>query len=1153
MTRFAQEKYIDANMAPNHLTVMYFYKNVLRVRLSRPIMTSSHSPLHASTKLAEIYHRSIHAYKNSLFYIFSTIAFWIVASTGQASALGGKVEYMRQSVTESPYASPIRTRIPHTTITPRTIFLAPMQAEVLKNAAKEIPGTPAKIGHGRSINELDSQAKFNNNFKWQSTPQGGTIAAVTIYAAQATGTRLGVRIVNLPATAILRFFAPTATTAFEISGASVLKLIQKNIDAGDSDDMARTYWGPFIDGENVTLEIELPAGVNPADVQIAIPKLSHFFKSPNVLNFSGEKSGNIGTSGGCELDAMCASQTSPENDAVGQMTYVQPDGLSYLCSGTLLNDRLADNIPYFLTANHCISKQSVATSLQVNWFFHSTSCNSGIVNPAYKTTYGGSTLLYASAVSDTSFMRLNVNAPVGAMFAGWDAGTPVVGAAVKNIHHPNGDLEKISYGTIQGFNSCTSDDPIEHTFSCESSAQPSGNYIDVLLTQGTTEGGSSGSGLFKSVNNQQYLIGQLRGGSSSCSNLSGSNHYGRFDIAYNAALSQWLDTGAKYQLVVTNLGNGNGTVTSSKGGINCGQLCNAAINAGDILTLTAAASTGTTFAGWSGACSGSSPFCIVNMTSAQNVSATFNAAIISVADALDNPSLIISNDPIAPFYGQISIFNFGGASAQTARITHSQSTSLSTVVQGPGTLTFDWKVSSEKDYDIFSVSVDGVRKYYWSGENNWRSTSLAIPSGAHTIQWKYSKDSSNSSGLDAGWLDHVAFTPANLLNNLVDPSFESESTYWKVTTASSASPFGSYTSSTADGLKFAWLCGYDNCADTVSQKVSIPSDATIAYLDFKYWVKTTETTFTNIFDTLTIEVVDALTSVKLAVVATFSNLDASASWQHQIIDLSQYIGKTINLVLSGISNSSSYTSFYLDPVKLMVDGSGGVESGWWWNPAEAGRGFAIEKLGNKIFMAGFLYSENGQPTWFTASGTMTGNVFTAPMKVYSNGQTLSGSYVAPKESTTSPGNVSLNFSDPTHTVMTWPGGDVKLQRFEIASGSLNLPALGVAPERGWWWNATEGGRGYAMEIQGDNMFIAGFMYDAMGQPHWYVSTGKMTDPQNYNGRWLEYLGGQTITGPYKAPTSNTPVANIGIHFSDSKNAKLTLPNEVISINRFTSF
>jgi len=78
-------------------------------------------------------------------------------------------------------------------------------------------------------------------------------------------------------------------------------------------------------------------------------------------------------------------------------------------------------------------------------------------------------------------------------------------------------------------------------------------------------------------------------------------------------------------LSVTRAGAGSGTVTSSPAGINCGAACSASFTSGSSVTLTAAAATGSTFAGWSGACTGTAS-CTLSMTQARSVTATFNAS-----------------------------------------------------------------------------------------------------------------------------------------------------------------------------------------------------------------------------------------------------------------------------------------------------------------------------------------------------------------------------------------------------------------------------------------------------------------------------------------------------------------------------------------------
>jgi len=82
----------------------------------------------------------------------------------------------------------------------------------------------------------------------------------------------------------------------------------------------------------------------------------------------------------------------------------------------------------------------------------------------------------------------------------------------------------------------------------------------------------------------------------------------------------------KYLLTVSKTGTGNGTVTSNPSGINCGLDCSETYNQGTSVILTATASSGSTFTGWSGACSGTGT-CSVTMNSDKTVTATFNQQV----------------------------------------------------------------------------------------------------------------------------------------------------------------------------------------------------------------------------------------------------------------------------------------------------------------------------------------------------------------------------------------------------------------------------------------------------------------------------------------------------------------------------------------------
>jgi len=85
-------------------------------------------------------------------------------------------------------------------------------------------------------------------------------------------------------------------------------------------------------------------------------------------------------------------------------------------------------------------------------------------------------------------------------------------------------------------------------------------------------------------------------------------------------------TTAPVTLTVAKNGSGSGTVSSSPAGIACGTDCAEALTTGTRVTLTATAATGSVFAGWSGACTGTAATCSWTMGGAASVTATFNTS-----------------------------------------------------------------------------------------------------------------------------------------------------------------------------------------------------------------------------------------------------------------------------------------------------------------------------------------------------------------------------------------------------------------------------------------------------------------------------------------------------------------------------------------------
>jgi hypothetical protein len=77
------------------------------------------------------------------------------------------------------------------------------------------------------------------------------------------------------------------------------------------------------------------------------------------------------------------------------------------------------------------------------------------------------------------------------------------------------------------------------------------------------------------------------------------------------------------RLTIIRTGTGTGLVTSSPSGVNCGSICAPDFNDGTTITLTAAPATGSSFAGWSGDCTGTGTTCTLTLNAPKTVTATF--------------------------------------------------------------------------------------------------------------------------------------------------------------------------------------------------------------------------------------------------------------------------------------------------------------------------------------------------------------------------------------------------------------------------------------------------------------------------------------------------------------------------------------------------
>ena len=280
------------------------------------------------------------------------------------------------------------------------------------------------------------------------------------------------------------------------------------------------FWSGTVDGDTVVIEFYKRTDGNGQGFEIF--EVSHILaeldwrlrsNEPDVLN--------------CEVDASCYGDA--EKNAVGRIMF--NDNGWKVCTGTLLNDLAQDRTPYFLTANHCVNSQAIAQTVEVYWFYQTTSCNSGVLR-SWVHSPPGANLLAAQSSNDFSLLRLQNNAPGGAFFSAWTSAAQPTGTSVFGLHHPDVYIPPSipSYLRRAGGSITRTND------NCAGLV----NGYGTDWTSGAAEPGSSGSGLFTS--NGHYLVGVLSCGPipATCNS---SPSYSKFANFY-PQIRQYIDSGA---------------------------------------------------------------------------------------------------------------------------------------------------------------------------------------------------------------------------------------------------------------------------------------------------------------------------------------------------------------------------------------------------------------------------------------------------------------------------------------------------------------------------------------------------------------------------------------------------------------------------------
>lgn len=106
------------------------------------------------------------------------------------------------------------------------------------------------------------------------------------------------------------------------------------------------------------------------------------------------------------------------------------------------------------------------------------------------------------------------------------------------------------------------------------------------------------------------------------------------------------------------------------------------------------------------------------------------------------------------------------------------------------------------------------------------------------------------------------------------------------------------------------------------------------------------------------------------------------------------------------------------------------------------------------------------------------------------------------------------------------------------------PALAFTPVTGLWWNPSESGSGYNVQVQHGVLVVTMFTYTAGGDPMWYVVSGTLANSGAgvmATGTLDKFRGGPCASCMYQMPSPTGNDGSMTIRFSSPTAAAVQLP------------
>ncbi len=360
-------------------------------------------------------------------------------------------------------------------------------------AARGAGPAPLRIGLVKSILpavEVERGQGFNRGVV-EKTEDGGYVWAVTVTSPGAQAIRVHFKNFSLPPKAEMYFFTLEGGAHGPYTGTG------RN---GNGD-----FWTRSVSSDTGVILLRVSGRATPADrqkVSFVISDLGHINGRVPVAVPRSHDSWPCSGNAPCVVDANCVNGTPADvaKDAVAKMEWLRGASI-FTCSGGLVADTDPNTgIPLFLTANHCLSRDT--SNLEAFFFYTTTSCEGtcpdnifGGTPPPPSTI--GVTVLATGTGGDFTLLQLDQSPPAGTRYLGWNS-SPIAftdGADLYRISNPNFGPQAFSHHQVD-------------TSAGACLQWPRGERIYSRDVTGATMAGSSGAPV---VNGAGEIVGQLSG------------------------------------------------------------------------------------------------------------------------------------------------------------------------------------------------------------------------------------------------------------------------------------------------------------------------------------------------------------------------------------------------------------------------------------------------------------------------------------------------------------------------------------------------------------------------------------------------------------------------------------------------------------------